>query len=160
EARPGSSRLGVPGGRSSNRLTRGQTGPDHSRRSERLVRRAHAAARDEEVLDVSRLKAAQRDIVVRPVGEKLVGGPEAPFLPQLDGPARPRDSVLELPTGQDVFAGELVAPDHATALADADLRGGVGNEGAGERGQCLEKFRDGEGAPASFLLGDRQKITA
>ena len=45
-------------------------------------------------------------------------------------------------------------------LSDADLGGGVGDEGPRERGHGLQKFRDGERALSAFLLGDRQEVAA
>ncbi len=124
------------------------------------MRGAHAAAGDEEILHVAGLKAAKRNVVVGSVVEILVRGPAPSLLPQLDGPARAGDAIREFAAAQDIFARELITPDHAAALADAHLRGGVGDEGPRERGQCFQKFRDGEGALPPFLLGDRQEVAA
>src|SRR2546425_8385844 len=132
--RRGSSRLGVASRRSPDGLTRGQAGPDHARRAERFVRRAHAAAGDEEVLDVAGLQAAKRNVVVGPVVEILVGGPESSFFPQLDRPAGAGDAVGELPAAQDVLARQLIAPDPAAALSDAALWRGGGGEDPRKRG--------------------------
>ena len=97
---------------------------------------------------------------VSPVVQVLVGRSEAPVLPQLDGPARAGDAVLELAPRQDVLAGELIPSDHAATLAHADLGRGVGQECSGERGPRLEELRDGADALAAFLLGRRQEVPA
>src|SRR6266850_20121 len=96
-----------------------QAGTDHARRAQRFVRGAHAAAGHEEVVDVAGLQATERDVVVRPLVEPLVRGSEPSFFPELDRPARAGDAVVELAGAQHVVAGELVAPDHPAALADA-----------------------------------------
>ena len=136
----------------------GRPGVPMTRRAQRFVRGAHATAGDEEVPDVAGLKATG-GMSWRPGPRPLGGGAEA-ALPELDGPARPGHAVVKRAAAQHVVAGELIAPDHAAALADADLRGGVRDERPGERRQGLQKLRDGERPLAAFLLGHRQEIAA
>ena len=62
-SRPRGVARGLPPGR----LARGETRADHASRSERLVRRAHAPARDEQVVHVARLERAERNVVRLPV---------------------------------------------------------------------------------------------
>ena len=121
---------------------------------------AQAAAGDEEIAQVPGLKAAERDVVGLPVFQVLVGRAGASLLPELDRPARSGHRVLELPPGQDVLAGEPIAPDHAAALTDADLGRGVRDERARERRERPQELRDGPGALAAFLLGQREEVAA
>src|SRR5437016_6442617 len=144
---PDSSRAFPPrrlaSGRPPGRLAGRQTGSDDARGPERLVRGAETAAGDEEIAEVPGLKAAERDVVGLAVLQVLVGRPGSSLLPQLDRPARSGHRVLELPSGQDVLAGELIASDHPAALPDADLGCGVRDERARERRQRLQELRDG-----------------
>src|SRR5262244_3585689 len=81
-------------------LAGGQAGPDHARRSQRLVCGAHAPAGDEEIVHIARLETAERDVVCLSIRQVLVGCAEAAFLPQLDGPRGPSHAVLELAAGK------------------------------------------------------------
>ncbi len=58
---------GVARGLAPGHLARGETRADHASRSERLVRRAHAPSRDEQVVHVTRLERAERNVVRLPV---------------------------------------------------------------------------------------------
>src|SRR5437016_12618910 len=122
---PDSSRAFPPrrlaSGRPPGRLAGRQTGSDHARGPERLVRGAQAAAGDEEIAQVPGLKAAERDVVGLAVFQVLVGRAGASLLPELDWPARPGHRVLKLPPGEDVLPRDPIAPDHAAALTAADL---------------------------------------
>ena len=92
--------LGHAGGRLADRLAGGQAGTDDAGRPERFVGGAHAAAGDEQVIDVPGLQTAKRDVVGLPVLQILVGRAELSLVPQLDGPARPGHRVLELAAGR------------------------------------------------------------
>src|SRR5438132_12538225 len=131
---PGSSRASsagrLAGGRRPGGLAGGEAGADDAGGPERVVRGAETAAGDEEIAEVPGLKAAERDVVGLAVFQVLVGRPGSSLLPQLDRPARSGHRVLELPSGQDVLAGEPIASDHPAALPDADLGGGVRDERA------------------------------
>src|SRR5262249_12426440 len=105
-------------------------------------------------------EAAEGNVVAVAVLQVLVRGAEATLLPQLDGPARAGDAVLELPPREDVLAGELVASDDAAALAHADLGRGVGEEGLTERRARLEDLGGGARGARAFLLGGGQPVRA